>query len=663
MAIRVKLPNGQYGNFPDDMPHDQIEAVLRKQFPPESSDKGFSGIGQDIQQSVEQFPEYAVSMAQQLPEEIDAAVHMPLGRSLKNIGEGTKGIGQFLVNPAGPGMKYLAEKEIPYISALAKKWPQFGESDTFGLGEQQPGDVLWQSAVPGGLIGKGTKGIKGLRGLAARSAGAGTYAGSQGENPIQAALAGSVLEGAFKAPRTLKGGVEAIPSKISGVKESSASLTGKAKGKYSQFREPFEQLKQQEDLADKLKRGLVEREQKFGKEVESSINPYLDQQLQDIESRTAKSESNINKLFPEVEEPELLEKTMEQFKNEGKKIIDESNKLYSEFGKSEHGTKIIEQPFNHKEFSEAFSNIAKIPKSTMEGAKNKASSIKISSLVDAQGKPLEVRVPPKNASANDYIELMRDLRDISHDLRQKAKDANRAESLKLHDSANKIKALQESTAEKIKSTIGDEVWRKFNDIQEHYAKYRAPLNEEVALRNPVYNDKLRSNPYKTLFQPKYKALRERLMASPSFKEQYIQHSTQGGQHPLKTGIEGLKAHTRSNLNPEQRKALEVHESVKEQKEQFEKLRSKIMNADKLLESEREILKKYSPKARKFVDRVLHEKAITKQMEQEGKNLGFSKVDMQGMVKKREKWINIAKTVGSIKGVDLFGAALKKAFGG
>lgn len=33
MAIRVKLPNGQYGSFPDDMPHDQIESVLQKQFP------------------------------------------------------------------------------------------------------------------------------------------------------------------------------------------------------------------------------------------------------------------------------------------------------------------------------------------------------------------------------------------------------------------------------------------------------------------------------------------------------------------------------------------------------------------------------------------------------------------------------------------------------
>lgn len=34
MAIRVKLPTGEIGEFPDDMPHEEIEAVLQKQFPP-----------------------------------------------------------------------------------------------------------------------------------------------------------------------------------------------------------------------------------------------------------------------------------------------------------------------------------------------------------------------------------------------------------------------------------------------------------------------------------------------------------------------------------------------------------------------------------------------------------------------------------------------------
>lgn len=37
MAIRVKLPNGKYASFPDDMPHEDIEKVLQKQFAPNAN--------------------------------------------------------------------------------------------------------------------------------------------------------------------------------------------------------------------------------------------------------------------------------------------------------------------------------------------------------------------------------------------------------------------------------------------------------------------------------------------------------------------------------------------------------------------------------------------------------------------------------------------------
>lgn len=42
--MKVKLPNGQIGNFPDDMPHEQIESVLQKQFgapEPQAPEQGF----------------------------------------------------------------------------------------------------------------------------------------------------------------------------------------------------------------------------------------------------------------------------------------------------------------------------------------------------------------------------------------------------------------------------------------------------------------------------------------------------------------------------------------------------------------------------------------------------------------------------------------------
>lgn len=39
MAIRVQLPTGEIGEFPDDMSHEEIESVLQKQFPPEDHEQ------------------------------------------------------------------------------------------------------------------------------------------------------------------------------------------------------------------------------------------------------------------------------------------------------------------------------------------------------------------------------------------------------------------------------------------------------------------------------------------------------------------------------------------------------------------------------------------------------------------------------------------------
>jgi hypothetical protein len=74
MAIRIKLPNGQYGNFPDDMPHDQIEAVLQKQFPvqPQQPEQSFlnklpRNIGAGALQGLTGLANIPYNIAQMLP--------------------------------------------------------------------------------------------------------------------------------------------------------------------------------------------------------------------------------------------------------------------------------------------------------------------------------------------------------------------------------------------------------------------------------------------------------------------------------------------------------------------------------------------------------------------------------------------------------------------
>ncbi len=129
MTKQIKF-EGKIHSFPDDATEEEMNALL----------PGYN-------------PE--PSLINKIGKELSGAYHMTLGRSLKNIGQGALDLGEFATNPPGLMMKYLASKEIPYISEGAKHWPQYPESDLFGLGEKQPGDVIFQSATPTAPLLKG----------------------------------------------------------------------------------------------------------------------------------------------------------------------------------------------------------------------------------------------------------------------------------------------------------------------------------------------------------------------------------------------------------------------------------------------------------------------------------------------------------------------------
>ncbi len=128
MAKQIKF-QGQIHSFPDDATEEEMNALL----------PGYN-------------PE--PSLLNKVGNEISGAYHMPLGRSLKNIGQGAVDLGEFVTNPAGPMMEFLAKQGIPYVSEGAKHWPQYPKSDIFGLGEQQPGDTIFQAATPVGSLAK-----------------------------------------------------------------------------------------------------------------------------------------------------------------------------------------------------------------------------------------------------------------------------------------------------------------------------------------------------------------------------------------------------------------------------------------------------------------------------------------------------------------------------
>ena len=590
MTKQIKF-EGKIHAFPDDATEDEINEVLGGK--PEES------------------------FLNKASNEVEGAYHMPLGRSLKNLGQGAIDFGEFATNPAGPAMKYLASKDIPYISKLAKHWPQYPESDVFGLGEQQPGDILFQTASPIGTIGKG----------------------------------------ADIAAHTLLNTLNKAPKAIEKIADIGSVLKSKAATPYTKFKEPHRNLEENQSLQSKIEQGLENREQQLAQEHKETINPYLNKELVNLNEKTGTNQKNITQLFPEVTKPQLLENTVNQFQKHGQEIIKESNKLYENFGKGQYGKKSIEEPFNIESIKNETNKLYGLGKTTKQTLGDR--SQEVSHYIDAAGAPKSIIYPAKNAIVNDYVTLMRELRDASFNMRKQAKNATAGEAEKLYSTANKLKSLQEETANKIKNTIGNEGWNEFEKIQKHYADYRAPLTEQVSFRNPIFNKTVGSNPFDKLAQPKYAALRERLLSKPEFREQFIQHQTQGAKHPLHTGLQNMSPETRSLLSPQQNFELQLRDSLRQQREHFTQARAQLNKSDKLLPTEREHIQSYSPEMRHFVSRILHEKLITNQMRQEAKQLGFNEKELQNIVDKRDRLLGIAKTVTGIKGLDWVVGLIKK----
>lgn len=226
MARRIKLPNGKVGNFPDDMSNEDIELVLRKQFPPteklnESPEEstGLSGVLSDIEQSVSEIPEAAYDLITNLPGQIKASgkqiFQHPL-RAIGNVGagllEGAKGAYNLPLNIAD----YLGDKDIAYFKRLnplvkALKIGNTGLEQAI-LGSSQEGDELLQSlgafAPYAKLGGMG----RGLKGAVRRGGVASAFAAGQNEDPLKAALLGLAGEGAVKGIQKITKPESFLPS-------------------------------------------------------------------------------------------------------------------------------------------------------------------------------------------------------------------------------------------------------------------------------------------------------------------------------------------------------------------------------------------------------------------------------------------------------------------
>lgn len=172
MAKQIKF-DGKIHSFPDDATEDEINQTLGGA--PEQA-----SVGRDIENITSNFPEYGMKFAKAIPSEAEGALHMPLGRSLKNVAAGYLGV----ANVPHMLAEYAQSRHIPYAEKLINHYPWKADLDPnkyLGLGEQQPGDIAFQLAGPGGWAKKGIEALG--------------HAGSSGASKIPSLLskAGDIL--------------------------------------------------------------------------------------------------------------------------------------------------------------------------------------------------------------------------------------------------------------------------------------------------------------------------------------------------------------------------------------------------------------------------------------------------------------------------------------
>jgi len=136
MAIRVKLPNGEIGEFPDEMSHEEIESVLQKQFPPENQSTieptpynniqsikpegtGFKGLASDVANNLSNALKTGRGFIKDIPSNLEKSgkyiEENPVSSIFHNIGQlgaGTAEVGKTIANSPHDLLKYLLKKKL-----------------------------------------------------------------------------------------------------------------------------------------------------------------------------------------------------------------------------------------------------------------------------------------------------------------------------------------------------------------------------------------------------------------------------------------------------------------------------------------------------------------------------------------------------------------------
>jgi hypothetical protein len=200
-----QAPAGGGGNNKDARKK-ELEAEFQKRgMPiPQNPAHGWSGVGRDVTQSVEELPEDIAHLAKTLPGEAHSELHGATGQALwepsriaKNYLAGTAEFGRDVLNAPNTFSNYLIKKGfIPKEQGIKERLPDYKYHEMLGVEGEKPGDRIMRGLarnMPALFMGElGAAG--GLLRTGQRALSMGGNAAIQNENPVKAALMTAVPE-------------------------------------------------------------------------------------------------------------------------------------------------------------------------------------------------------------------------------------------------------------------------------------------------------------------------------------------------------------------------------------------------------------------------------------------------------------------------------------
>lgn len=443
-------------------------------------------------------------------------------------------------------------------------------------------------------------------------------------------LSERMLEGLVAHSADILGGAQIAKSAIKG----GIKLIGKG---IERFQAPKLMAQKAQQEANALSDAMAERKSQFRQE-ENDVNRSLRENHEHLTQAQLENQKNTVNLFP----IKSKEATLENLSNESvaarKELEQHFENRYGAFNK-DHGGMPVSETLDFNDFLNKTKNLPGLSKTLKIIQENP--SKKIIEYNTSGGDVSSISVPGKGATVKEYISFMRELRDAAYDAGKASKNATHGEKMELLNTRNTLNGLKKDVESKIKNSVGNDAFKKFEKIQHDYGNLVGAIKSSRTLSNAAYGNDISESLFKTLLQKKNAFIREHLYQRPDYVTAIREHLLQGEKHPLSTGA--ITNPAKENLDigrlltPEQRAVQEETRNLHHYSEQLQNVSRNIKNPKILTAAEEQQIRNFSPKANRFLDKIAEENHITATMEEEAKRLGISKQELMDQWRARKMY--------------------------